>query len=1146
MSTSSEEMDVDMNDLDSKEQNAGGKYEWLSVRDHAWKRPDSYLGPIPVTEISRHVFRCAPLPEDTSETIKSPVKLATELVSYQASPALFKFWDEIVVNAFDNSCRDPKQKHIHLRIGNDGVFTVSNDGDSIPIEKWNNSDRYIIEILFVELMSGENFDDSKKRKGGGKNGVGAALVNLFSKWMKVQVVSDKEKYTQHFENNSSVIHPPKIVPSKKSDSKGISVTWLPDYDRIGMKATEVSHNDLLSLLKMRAYDIAACSRKNLTVTFNGENVGIKTLSDYANVFDTVIVKDVCGDDDAGCEFCLLSTSVCIGFVNGVRCCYGTLVDAIYKDIADKFSTVFSKKYKRPIVIKPSQVRDQIGLIVKSTISNPDFASQTKEKFTTRREDFGFTLTLSNKVWNAIEKSNAYISLQGVLQKEEDKSIQKSVKSDRGTLLKSTKYERATKLGGKTPCTLYVTEGDSAKGLAVAGFSVIGREHNGVFPLRGKLVNVNGMTPRRALENTEVKTLLQILKLDPNVTYDRAAVEKLSYRHLMIFVDQDDDGSHIMGLILNVFHTFFPSLLRECPDYLYRFATPLLKAVSQGSKHSFFSLPDFEAWKQNQTHKIQSVQYFKGLGTSSNADAKEYFSNLQSHCINVLYTPECGDKLDLFFASNRSDDRKKMLEYVDKTLSVDYNQKTLTVKDFCEKDLIRFSVADNIRSIPDMIDGLKPAQRKVLDVALKHKTLEMKVAQLASSVADITNYHHGETSLAGVIVGMAQPWIGLNNIAFLKPMGQYGSRHNPKSAAAPRYIFTQAHSITRSLFPKADDPILTPAIEDGQEVEPVRFLPILPTVLFNGVDGIGTGWRSWLPNFSPLDVCKCVKDVLNGNTCDDLQPYYFGFKGRMYPDPPGQFQVFIFEAEFTVENDTLIISDLPPQKWTQTYKDWLADHRSNDILSIDDNSTDEFVLLHIKCRPGFLASCKNIVTHFALSNKISLTNSVLFDPSGRLKRYTFVKDIIEEFVAYRLPFYDKRLRYQCDALEHQLKIAKSKCKLIKEVDDEILVLKGMTTDQLRNYFATHNYYDYEKFEYLTRMPIASITIDLHNKLIQECKTLEQNLENLKKITAKEAWFTDLDDFEKTYEKYIEERTEAMTAVSKKDSKKKANGGKKRAR
>lgn len=339
------------------------------------------------------------------------------------------------------------------------------------------------------------------------------------------------------------------------------------------------------------------------------------------------------------------------------------------------------------------------------------------------------------------------------------------------------------------CTLILTEGDSAKSLAVSGLGVVGRDNYGVFPLKGKVLNVREATTKQIIENVELNNLIKILGLKYGKKYESVEdLKTLRYGRLMIMTDQDQDGSHIKGLIINFIHHNWPSLLRL--PFLEEFITPIVKATKGNKTENFYSLPEFEQWKTS-TPNWQSfrVKYYKGLGTSTSQEAKQYFSDMQRHRVVFNYDGNQDDfAIELAFSKKHVDQRKEWLTswmeeckrrrelglpeiylYEKTTTKVSYSE-------FVNKELILFSNMDNERSIPSLVDGFKPGQRKVLFTCFKRNDKkEVKVAQLAGAVAEHSAYHHGEVSLMGTIIGLAQDYVGSNNINLLLPNGQFGTR-----------------------------------------------------------------------------------------------------------------------------------------------------------------------------------------------------------------------------------------------------------------------------------------------------------------------------------------------------------------------------------
>jgi DNA topoisomerase-2 len=241
------------------------------------------------------------------------------------------------------------------------------------------------------------------------------------------------------------------------------------------------------------------------------------------------------------------------------------------------------------------------------------------------------------------------------------------------------------------------------------------------------------------------------------------------------------------------------------------------------------------------NKLYSVKYYKGLGTNTPEEGKQYFQKLNMHRKLFYDEGSAGDAIDLAFSKHRVEDRRAWLSSsFDADSFIDPNQPNVSFEEFINKELIQFSASDHRRSIPSAIDGLKPSQRKVLFACFKRNVVtDLKLVQLAGYVAEKTSYHHGEASLHATIIKMAQDFVGSNNFPLLVPSGQFGTRaQGGTDFASPRYIFTRLAPIARALFPEADDAHLQHLEEDGISVEPRYYLPVVPALLLNGSNGIG--------------------------------------------------------------------------------------------------------------------------------------------------------------------------------------------------------------------------------------------------------------------------------------------------------------------
>ena len=389
-------------------------------------------------------------------------------------------------------------------------------------------------------------------------------------------------------------------------------------------------------------------------------------------------------------------------------------------------------------------------------------------------------------------------------------------------------------------------------------------------------------------------------------------------------DQDLDGSHIKGLGINLFDSGWNSLI-QIPNFIGYINTPILKASKGSQMKQFYNEGEFEQWKKENDIKGWNIKYYKGLGTSTGKEFKEYFKEKK-----VIYfnwnNEESSEYIDMVFNKKRSDDRKDWLSNYNRELYLDTNKTSVTYKEFIDKEFIHFSKYDNDRSIPNLIDGLKISQRKILFAAFKKKlNNEIKVAQFSGYVSEHSGYHHGEASLNGAIINMAQNYVGSNNINIFEPRGQFGTRIAAgKDSASERYIFTLLNKITRLIYPTVDDNILNYLNDDGQSVEPIYYVPIIPMVLINGSKGIGTGFSTDIMSYNPLQIINRIELMLKKDSNYKLitiDPYYQGFTGNIEKLENGK--KYLITGIYEIINDNKIkITELPIGTWTQDYKEFL--------------------------------------------------------------------------------------------------------------------------------------------------------------------------------------------------------------------------------
>jgi DNA topoisomerase-2 len=748
----------------------------------------------------------------------------------------------------------------------------------------------------------------------------------------------------------------------------------------------------------------------------------------------------------------------VSFVNSIATTSGgTHVNYIADQIVEKLMAVVNKKNKAAVKLKPAQIKNHIFLFVNCSIVNPAFTSQTKEQLTTKASQFGSKPVLSDRFLKAIEKTEVIQNIMHFAQQKADQMMKKTDGNKRNRI-NNAKLTDANKAGTKDGhlCTLILTEGESASVLALAGRAVVNQDLFGVFPLRGKLLNVRDATVDQIMKNQEIQNIKKFMGLQHKKEYTIADMKGLRYGHLMIMTDQDHDGSHIKGLLINFLQCQFPSLLK-IPGFLLEFITPIVKVWKGDPKHprqlkSFFSMPEYEEWKeQHQNEKGWDHKYYKGLGTSDIPDAQVYFKDLDTHMKRFQVMREEEEKLiELAFSKKKADARKEWLGNFVPGNHLDLTTSEISYDDFVNKEFILFSIADNLRSIPSVMDGLKPGQRKVLYTCFRRNIRkDVKVVELAGSVSGSTDYAHGEASMQGTIVGLAQNFVGSNNINYLEPSGNFGSRlRGGADAASARYIYTRLSPFARRLFHAHDDALLKYGESDGHKIEPEMFVPVLPTILVNGSSGIGTGWSSEIPNFNPMDIIDNLRIRLQeGSSKEDMKPmipWYKGFNGTTQDLGNDRYQ-FTGTIRQTGENE-LEVTELPVRYWTQEFKEKLEDIIKAEktpafIKDYIDYNTPDRVHFIIKMEDKHMLNAvqKGLEETFKLYSRQATSNLVAFDAQGRIHKYATVLDIMEEFYHVRLRYYEKRKQHQLEVMEKELSRMNNQARFIQMIIDGKLVV-----------------------------------------------------------------------------------------------------------
>lgn len=1107
------------------------KYVKYEHREHVLKKPNMYIGSTEVDQYDMWII--------TDQQVQK------KKVNY--IPGLFKIFDEIVDNSSDHYFRLKRLaaegkdvslvKDIKVTIDKEtGVITVFNSGDGIDIVKHPQHDIYIPELVFGNLMTSTNFTDDN-RVGVGTNGLGASLTNIFSEWFEVETVDANHKllYIQRFENNMTVVNAPDI---KKSTKKPYTIIrFKPDYKRFGNLAS--LSDDMYEILKKRTYDLCAVTDKDVNIYFNGEKLDFKTFEHYVNLYlgtksDHTRVYEKLNDNwEVIASYNDFDGFEQVSFVNGLNTIRGGKhVDYIVNQIVKKVGECMSKKAKNSI-IKPQAIKDNLIVFVKCNILNPAFDSQSKETLTTPASKFGCKPEVSDKFIDKLYKSGLADRVMEICAIHEEKTLKKTDGKKRDIIRGIPKLEDANWAGTQRSkeCLLLLCEGDSSASSALAGIAEVGRDRYGIFPLRGKVMNVKDANVQKIADNEEITNIKKILGLESGKSY--TCINDLRYGGIMLLTDQDHDGQHIRGLIINLFQSLWPSLLKDF-KFVHCLQTPIIKAKKRTEVLSFYSLTDFERWQQfTDTHGWE-IKYYKGLGTSTEDEAKDWFRNMKM--ITYKFTEQSESSIDLAFNKKRSDDRKDWLGNYDKQIIIDYASNEITYEDFINKELIHFSNYDIERSIPNMVDGFKTSQRKILFCSFKRNLTEkeIKVAQLAAYVAEHSAYHHGETSLQGAIINMAQDYVGSNNINLLQPNGQFGTRNlgGGKDAAQPRYIFTLLTNVALNIFKAQDNSVLKYLEDDGQQVEPEYYIPIIPMILVNGAMGIGTGFSTSIPCYNPLDITSLLKRMLAGEHVsvedDDLVPWYRGFKGTIKKINKKYHCIGKYAK---ISATKIEVTELPIGYWTFDFKADLEDllDKIPDFKKYENYSAGNKIhfILHftnqgvvddyLKIESNGFSKFEN--TFKLISTKgLSTTNMYAFNSNCQITKYETPFDIVNEFYDVRLDFYKKRKQYIIKKLEYDANLQMNKMRFIEEVVNETLIVHKMTKSNLEKHLETNDYTKHENsYDYITRIPVYNLTTDKVRDLQRDIAKALGDIQELIKKKEEDIWLEEIEEFERIYQK-----------------------------
>jgi DNA topoisomerase-2 len=1052
-------------------------YRKLDHAEHVLHRPDMYIGSIQETQ--KEEFVCT----DTFNL---------QMETFAISEGLVRLFIEVLANAIDHISKSTTPVTCVKISADNHTISMTNDGDPIPVEK-NADGEYYASMIFGQLLTSSNYDDSEERVVAGKNGIGVKAVSIFSKRFSVECGDSLRQkiLSQTWCNNMQETSEPKIK-SYKRKTNYTKVEWEADFGKFGTKGYS---DHVLALFKRYAMEAAMLS--GIKIFWNDTRIPVRNFKDYVSLYPNANEMVHVVDDNS--EAILTPSSSGdfeqISFVNGIQTPEGGAHVSAY---LSAFMSSLSKKFKKKV--NSRELKNHFRLFVKARVINPVFSSQNKTKLSHPsirvKEISTSTLTKILK-WSIVSRIQTFIS-------DKDKEILKTAETRRKRVVIEG-YDPANYAGGKKSleCILILCEGLSAKTFAVKGIHYgwkerLGRNYWGIYPLRGKVLNVRSASTASISKNKEITDIIQILNLKYDVDYTlEQNFQTLNYGSVMILSDADEDGTHIASLIINFFETLFPTLLKR--EFLWNMTTPIVK-ITKPEQKLFYSQQIFLNYSQNL--KNITMKYYKGLGGSTKEEVRDTFGK---RVYAFERTPETPSVMDMVFNQKKSDLRKEWIQrYTPSTDTEEKHLLQMPIPMYINHELIQFSISDCARSIPNICDGFKISQRKVFYTCIKEnltfKSKVLKVAQLGGLVAKTTNYHHGEQNLFDTIIRMGQEFINSNNYPLLLAEGNFGTRlENGNDSASPRYIFTKLNRKTRIIFHPDDDTLLSYKKEDGSTVEPRYYLPVIPMVLVNGVvAGIGTGFSCQIPSYNPTDICTWIKAWIQCIPPPKLKPWYNGFTGRIEQRNETSFETF------GIYNETShVITEIPVGKSISQFRAYLEKCiESKGISDYEDQSSDEKVWFRLKGVKKF--SMPTTILH--------TSNMVLFTEEGTLKKFEKVEDILEYFCVLRMNLYAERKKYLLSNIKQELFLATSKLQFLNAVCNGDLDIWKLSEKQVEAVLHARFKTFEGNYNYLLNLSMRSFTKENITKLEKIIHELERNYTQLQSKTIKSMWLQNLEQFE----------------------------------
>ncbi|AYV86173.1 MAG: topoisomerase IIA [Solumvirus sp.] len=913
-------------------------YKKLNDRDHALLRPDNLIGSDQRVERQLYLLSTQDgTPKFEYATVDIPHALEQLFLEAITNAA-----DAVNRTRRTEGDIDPG---IIVVEATTKEIRVKNGGIPIPVEIHPEEKIYVPEMIFSHFKAGSNLGEHRTEAGMNAIGIKAVNVFSTKFSIDIYDHIRHKRYQQTWTDNMGRALP-HVITSYDGSESSVEIIYSLDYPRLGYPKGEAPQEFINLIgkhcadvsftskvpVKFNNINFNLGNIKDYAKLIFGDKISKQScVLHYEWPEGTKITEDRHGNQKSVDpnimpihEMIVVDTPdnpVTLSFINSLfiknngvhtvaalKSVASGIVDTVnYKAgvgnrKGDEKKKKTSKGKKKIVEVKSEKplpkitmndVYHHISIILSCRIVNPRFNSQSKDKLLSPIPKF----TIAESTLKVMDKWDLVARLQQMLLDKGAKLMNKThgrsyeVDKEIGDI--DAINANSSNPNERMKCTLMIAEGKSAMPYIseLINFLEGKRYYYGAIPIRGKLINVIKASMADLLNSKELDKIKEYLKLSETVDYSNPEnIRNLRYGSVMIAADGDDDGKHITGLNLNNFFTRYKGLVES--GYVRYLRTPHARAISLGHSNEekvFYTSGEYKRWVDKVNPKEWTINYYKGLGSSNPGNVKQDAKD--PWMIKFTRDSKAKESIDLAFdeGEERADARKAWIlgyqEYIENGRFA-----TQTVTEFINRDFIQYSVASIIRAIPSGLDGEKVVRRKVLWGTFSkwpkiYSTKNYKTANVGvffGHIKEKTNYHHGQDSMCKTIIGMAQRYVGANNLPYLLNDGMFGTREGGgKNASNPRYIKTGPNWCMRFIYREEDKKLLSPQIIEGEKCEPKHLLPILPMHLINGVHGIATGFSVTIPAFSPVAVVTWLRAKIKGDLeLPKLIPWYRGFTGEI--------------------------------------------------------------------------------------------------------------------------------------------------------------------------------------------------------------------------------------------------------------------------